>query len=323
MRWFLPVTGDLRVGGRFATEGNADGEIRECERPVEARADVGRAGERRDAAARPGRRRRNGARARAHRAVGVRRRTRAAACTSVPAGTAPCWDSGSTCPATRSATRARRRTRRRCWSSTPGLDPALGGRRAGVGPGHRGADRGVRRGRHGAVHDASGEGHVTTRGQSDGDVTPGRRPGRRRVPPHLSGPAGDGVGLAHGVRPARPLVRLVHRRRPPRRGRPSHHHRTRGRRWSRPTGPDRGVRAASPAAGLVERATGTRGDLRWTSRRQRTGPCWTSGRCCRPGSPRRTSGPAGTGTSTGSAQTWPGEPFPAWADYEALGEHYA
>jgi uncharacterized protein YndB with AHSA1/START domain len=32
-RWFLPVTGDLRAGGRFATEGNADGEIRECERP--------------------------------------------------------------------------------------------------------------------------------------------------------------------------------------------------------------------------------------------------------------------------------------------------
>lgn len=33
VRWFLPVTGDLRVGGHFATEGNADGEIRECERP--------------------------------------------------------------------------------------------------------------------------------------------------------------------------------------------------------------------------------------------------------------------------------------------------
>jgi uncharacterized protein YndB with AHSA1/START domain len=32
-RWFLPVSGDLRVGGRFATEGNADGEILECERP--------------------------------------------------------------------------------------------------------------------------------------------------------------------------------------------------------------------------------------------------------------------------------------------------
>jgi uncharacterized protein YndB with AHSA1/START domain len=32
-RWFLPVSGDLRVGGRFATEGNADGEIRVCDRP--------------------------------------------------------------------------------------------------------------------------------------------------------------------------------------------------------------------------------------------------------------------------------------------------
>jgi uncharacterized protein YndB with AHSA1/START domain len=26
-RWFLPVTGDLRVGGRFSLEGNASGEI--------------------------------------------------------------------------------------------------------------------------------------------------------------------------------------------------------------------------------------------------------------------------------------------------------
>lgn len=33
VRWFLPVSGDLRAGGRFATEGNADGEIRECDRP--------------------------------------------------------------------------------------------------------------------------------------------------------------------------------------------------------------------------------------------------------------------------------------------------
>lgn len=32
-RWFLPVTGDLRVGGKFATEGNADGEILGCDRP--------------------------------------------------------------------------------------------------------------------------------------------------------------------------------------------------------------------------------------------------------------------------------------------------
>ena len=32
-RWFLPVTGDLRVGGTFSLEGNADGEILECEPP--------------------------------------------------------------------------------------------------------------------------------------------------------------------------------------------------------------------------------------------------------------------------------------------------
>ncbi|TCK26892.1 SRPBCC family protein [Pseudonocardia endophytica] len=32
-RWFLPVSGDLRVGGHFTTEGNADGEIRVCDRP--------------------------------------------------------------------------------------------------------------------------------------------------------------------------------------------------------------------------------------------------------------------------------------------------
>ena len=32
-RWFLPVSGDLRLGGRFQFEGNAGGEIRECERP--------------------------------------------------------------------------------------------------------------------------------------------------------------------------------------------------------------------------------------------------------------------------------------------------
>ncbi|RZT83815.1 uncharacterized protein YndB with AHSA1/START domain [Pseudonocardia sediminis] len=32
-RWFLPVSGDLEVGGRFATEGNADGEILRCDRP--------------------------------------------------------------------------------------------------------------------------------------------------------------------------------------------------------------------------------------------------------------------------------------------------
>ena len=32
-RWFLPVTGDLRVGGRFQTEGNAGGEILACDAP--------------------------------------------------------------------------------------------------------------------------------------------------------------------------------------------------------------------------------------------------------------------------------------------------
>lgn len=32
-RWFLPVRGDLRVGGTFHLEGNASGEIRRCEPP--------------------------------------------------------------------------------------------------------------------------------------------------------------------------------------------------------------------------------------------------------------------------------------------------
>ncbi|MCK2219421.1 SRPBCC family protein [Actinomadura sp. ATCC 31491] len=32
-RWFLPVTGDLRLGGRYQFEGNAGGEILECEPP--------------------------------------------------------------------------------------------------------------------------------------------------------------------------------------------------------------------------------------------------------------------------------------------------
>ena len=32
-RWFLPVTGDYRVGGRFQFEGNAGGQIVACERP--------------------------------------------------------------------------------------------------------------------------------------------------------------------------------------------------------------------------------------------------------------------------------------------------
>jgi uncharacterized protein YndB with AHSA1/START domain len=32
-RWFLPVTGDLRPGGTFQTEGNAGGEILTCDAP--------------------------------------------------------------------------------------------------------------------------------------------------------------------------------------------------------------------------------------------------------------------------------------------------
>ena len=32
-RWFLPVSGDLRLGGRYQLEGNAGGSILECEHP--------------------------------------------------------------------------------------------------------------------------------------------------------------------------------------------------------------------------------------------------------------------------------------------------
>jgi uncharacterized protein YndB with AHSA1/START domain len=32
-RWFLPISGDYRLGGRFQFEGNAGGEILACERP--------------------------------------------------------------------------------------------------------------------------------------------------------------------------------------------------------------------------------------------------------------------------------------------------
>jgi uncharacterized protein YndB with AHSA1/START domain len=32
-RWFMPVSGDLREGGRYQLEGNAGGEIRRCEAP--------------------------------------------------------------------------------------------------------------------------------------------------------------------------------------------------------------------------------------------------------------------------------------------------
>ncbi|MGW5388158.1 SRPBCC domain-containing protein [Nocardia sp. NPDC003963] len=32
-RWFLPITGELSVGGRYQLEGNAGGVVEECERP--------------------------------------------------------------------------------------------------------------------------------------------------------------------------------------------------------------------------------------------------------------------------------------------------
>ena len=32
-RWFLPISGDFRLGGRYQFEGNAGGEIKACERP--------------------------------------------------------------------------------------------------------------------------------------------------------------------------------------------------------------------------------------------------------------------------------------------------
>ena len=35
-RWFLPISGDYRVGGRYQFEGNAGGEIVSCERPTPA-----------------------------------------------------------------------------------------------------------------------------------------------------------------------------------------------------------------------------------------------------------------------------------------------
>jgi uncharacterized protein YndB with AHSA1/START domain len=37
-RWFLPISGDYRVGGRYQFEGNAGGEIVSCERPNRLRA---------------------------------------------------------------------------------------------------------------------------------------------------------------------------------------------------------------------------------------------------------------------------------------------
>lgn len=36
-RWFLPITGELRVGGRYQLQGNAGGEIQRCTPPAELR----------------------------------------------------------------------------------------------------------------------------------------------------------------------------------------------------------------------------------------------------------------------------------------------
>lgn len=38
-RWFLPVTGDLRLGGRYQLEGNAGGEVLECAPPADGTAE--------------------------------------------------------------------------------------------------------------------------------------------------------------------------------------------------------------------------------------------------------------------------------------------
>ena len=40
-RWFLPLTGDLRVGGSFQLEGNAGGDILDCSRPERLRVTFG------------------------------------------------------------------------------------------------------------------------------------------------------------------------------------------------------------------------------------------------------------------------------------------
>jgi hypothetical protein len=37
VRWFLPIKGDLRIGGRFSLEGNAGGEILRCDSRVKSR----------------------------------------------------------------------------------------------------------------------------------------------------------------------------------------------------------------------------------------------------------------------------------------------
>ena len=40
-RWFLPVSGDLRLGGHYQLEGNAGGTVQSCEPPHEGRAHFG------------------------------------------------------------------------------------------------------------------------------------------------------------------------------------------------------------------------------------------------------------------------------------------
>ena len=40
-RWFLPISGDYRLGGRYQFEGNAGGEILACDRPNRLRVDLG------------------------------------------------------------------------------------------------------------------------------------------------------------------------------------------------------------------------------------------------------------------------------------------
>ena len=37
-RWFLPVSGDLRLGGRYQLQGNAGGEVLECRPPADGTA---------------------------------------------------------------------------------------------------------------------------------------------------------------------------------------------------------------------------------------------------------------------------------------------
>ena len=83
-RWFLPISGDYRIGGRYQFEGNAGGEIVACERPHRLRA-TWVYGE----AVQPGRRLRGGASAHA---VGdaARRRSSSSTSRSCPRSSGPC-----------------------------------------------------------------------------------------------------------------------------------------------------------------------------------------------------------------------------------------